>query len=380
MAVFQRGKVWYCSWYEKIGGELIQKKKALGEKKSDAVAYHGKIMAARKEGRLFDMKKEYTHTFDELLSKYEEAMQGQRYFKTKKYHLEVYRKCFSGMRLADITRYLLEKFKNERKALPVQSGVEKMKEGYMQRVKDAKPKRERSNASVNRELSTLRHIFSKAKEWEMMERSPFEKARALFLKENNKRLRFLSVEEADSLLSYCEGVVYWIVKTALSTGMRRGELLSLKWSDIRNGFIYLTQTKTDMPRQIPLNETLKEIFSSIPRHITSEYVFCNREGKPFSYVARSFNTALGKSGIRDFHFHDLRHTFASWLVMKGASLKEVQELLGHRDIEMTMRYSHLSEDHKKKAMQLLDGELKGQMNESKPKVSPGEICDAKKAV
>ena len=88
--------------------------------------------------------------------------------------------------------------------------------------------------------------------------------------------------------------------------------------------------------------------------MNSEYVFCDKDGKPFKDVSRSFNTALKKAGIKDFHFHDLRHTFASWLVMRGASIKEVQELLGHSDIDMTMRYAHLSEDHKKKAMQLLD--------------------------
>ena len=155
-----------------------------------------------------------------------------------------------------------------------------------------------------------------------------------------------------------------------------GEALGLKWPDIRNGFSYLTETKTDMPRQIPLNETLKRIFSAIPRNVNSDYVFCSGDGKPFKDVSRSFNTALKKAGIKDFHFHDLRHTFASWLVMRGASLKEVQELLGHRDIEMTMRYAHLSEDSKKKAMELLDSRPdKGVEKKSSPKTVPREVSD-----
>ena len=378
MAIFQRGGVWYVDYYD--GTKRV--KKAIGHTKTDATAYLGKIQGMKRENRLFDMKKDFLFIFDDLLEKYKEAMIGQKYFKTKKYHLEVYRGYFSGLRLADITPYMLEKFKNERKALPVQSGVEKMKESYKRRVETAKPKRERSNTSVNRELSTLRHIFNKAVEWEMMERSPFEKARGLFLKENNKRLRFLSSLEADSLLSRCEGVLYWIVRTALYAGMRKGELLSLKWADIRNGFIYLTKTKTDYAREIPLNETLKEIFSSIPRHISSEYVFCRSDGKPFTYISRSFNTALKRAGISGFHFHDLRHTFASWLVMQGASIKEVQELLGHRDIEMTMRYAHLSEDHKRKAMELLDSKNidKNHEKHHSPKTVPKELEGESQAV
>jgi integrase len=137
----------------------------------------------------------------------------------------------------------------------LKSGVEKMKKGCKQRVEAAKPRRERSNASVNRELSTLRHIFSKAVEWEMMEKSPFDKVKGLFLKENNKRLRFLSYEESDVLLYHCEGHLELIVDVALNSGMRKSEVLNLRWPEIRNGFIYLTETKTDMPRQIPLNET-----------------------------------------------------------------------------------------------------------------------------
>ncbi len=146
-----------------------------------------------------------------------------------------------------------------------------------------------------------------------------------------------------------------IVTVALNTGMRRSEVLSLKWSQIRNGFIYLIKTKTDEARQIPLNDTLRELFPSIPRHIKSDYVFCDKNGSPYKDVRRSFKTAVEKAGIQDFRFHDLRHTFASRLVMKGVSLKTVQELLGHKDIKMTMRYSHLAEDYKVQAVKALDG-------------------------
>ncbi len=127
----------------------------------------------------------------------------------------------------------------------------------------------------------------------------------------------------------------------------------LKWSQVRNGFIYLTKTKSDEARQIPLNDTLKELFKSLPRHISSEYVFCDKHGIPFKDVKRSFNTAVKKARIEDFHFHDLRHTFASRLAMAGVSLITIKELMGHRYMETTLRYAHLSPDHKKAAVERL---------------------------
>jgi integrase len=124
------------------------------------------------------------------------------------------------------------------------------------------------------------------------------------------------------------------VEVALLTGMRRSELLGLKWEQIRNGFIYLTETKGGKARQIPINDRL--------------------EGRRFYEVKRSFVSACRRAGIEDFRFHDLRHTFASRLVMKGASLKAVQELLGHADLKMTMRYAHLSHEHLRDSVNLLN--------------------------
>ena len=142
--------------------------------------------------------------------------------------------------------------------------------------------------------------------------------------------------------------------TALHTGARKSEVLNLRWRDIRNGQIYIRQSKSGKPREIPLNKTLIGLFNSLPRHIESEYVFYDTNGKPFADIKRSFNTALKRAKINDFHFHDLRHTTASWLVMRNASLKAVAEILGHTDIATTQRYAHLSEGYKKNAVELLD--------------------------
>ncbi len=358
MAIFQKGKTWYVDYYTGTGKDRKRIRESAGKKKTDAIARLGKIQAAKRENRLFDMKKEYNHTFDELLERYEETFKGQKTFKCKRCYFPVLRTFFSGKLLSEITSYDLEKFRNKRKATPVKSGIEKVPAG--RKVRDASPKlqRERSVADVNRILSTLRHMFSKAVEWEIMEKSPFSKVKSLFYKENNKRLRFLTEDEEERLLSCCKGYLKAIVITALNSGMRRGEILSLKWSQIRNGFIYLHKTKTNEGRQIPINDTLNSLFQSLPRHIKSDYVFCDKDGRPYKEVKRSFKTALQRACIEGFRLHDTRHTFASRLVMRGAGLKAVQELLGHKDIKMTLRYSHLSEDFKKDAVKLLDGDLK----------------------
>jgi integrase len=146
------------------------------------------------------------------------------------------------------------------------------------------------------------------------------------------------------------------VKIAIHTGMRRGEIFSLKWEQIRNGLIYLTETKSGKARQIPINNRAALVFRDLRQRnqLKSPYVFCGTDGKRLLGHLRSFKTACGKVGLEDFRFHDLRHTFASQLVMRGASLKAVQELLGHADLKMTMRYAHLSHEHLKDSVNLLN--------------------------
>lgn len=106
-----------------------------------------------------------------------------------------------------------------------------------------------------------------------------------------------------------------------------------------------------------MTDSLKALFRQLhsQRRLDTDYVFVNPDtGKRYTDLKRSFNSACRKAGIRDFHFHDLRHTFASHLVMSGADLKTVQELLGHKSLTMTLRYSHLSQAHKKEALKALE--------------------------
>ena len=218
-------------------------------------------------------------------------------------------------------------------------------------------------ATINRLLATIKHMFTKAVEWEMVEEDVLKRVRKVKqLKENNRRLRYLSVEECQALLEGCDAYLQPIVTVALNTGMRRGELMHLKWEniDLKHGFILLEQqdTKNGERREIPINATVRSALQGLPRRLDDGYIFSNPETKqPYKTLSSVFRRACKKARIQDFHFHDLRHTFASHLVMAGIDLATVKELLGHRDITMTLRYSHLSPSHKVSAVDILDGAL-----------------------
>lgn len=177
------------------------------------------------------------------------------------------------------------------------------------------------------------------------------------LKENNKRPRFLTEDEIKGLLDACLPHLRPVVECAVLTGMRRGEILSLKWDQVRNGFVYLEKTKTNEARQIPVSDALEVVFRDIRRKegLRFEQVF-TFQGKPIAdNIKHSFNSAVKKAKLVDFHFHDLRHTFASQVLLHGGTLKDVQELLGHKSLAMTLRYSHLTQESKRKAVNLLNG-------------------------
>ncbi|MFO8164527.1 MAG: site-specific integrase [Desulfatiglandales bacterium] len=313
------------------------------DKKKEAEAELGKRVSLIAEGRYLDVKKDYKTTLKELLEKYKENYKIQRSFQGgKDYYLKNFKEHFGEDTRLDNIRYVdLETYRNKLREKPTRHGTL------------------RATASVNREIACLRHVFSKAVEWEMMEQNPFTKGKALVAKANNKRFRYLTEDEIEKLLNNCvNDYTRDIVTTVINTGMRRQEVLGLKWDQVKkDGFIYLSKTKTDESRQIPVNDDLAALFKDIRKRnqLRSEYVFCDNKVRPFKQITKSFMASIRRAEIEDFRFHDLRHTFASHFVMRGGSLKELQEILGHKNITMTMRYAHLSQEHKKKAVNLLNG-------------------------
>jgi len=311
-------------------------------KRKDAEAELGKRVSLIAEGRYLDVKKDYTTTLGELITKYKENYRHQRGFQSSKaYCLEDFKDHFGAYtRLVNIRYVDFETYRNHLREKPTRHGTL------------------RAIGTVNREMSCIRHLFAKGMEWEMIEQNPFAKGKSLMVKVNNKRFRYLTEDEITRLLDNCvNNYTRDIVTTVINTGMRRQEVLGLKWEQIKGDFIYLSKTKTDEARQIPINDDLVELLKDIRKRnqLRSEYVFCDNRGKPFGQITKSFKASIKKIGIEDFRFHDLRHTFASHFVMRGGPLKDLQEILGHKTLTMTMRYAHLSQEHKKKAINLLNG-------------------------
>ena len=174
-------------------------------------------------------------------------------------------------------------------------------------------------------------------------------------REKNTRLRYLEEEEIKKLYDACAEHLKPIVIVALNTGMRKEEILNLRWEDLdfRSRIIYTLDTKNNKRREIAMNDIVYRTLLAIRKIPDSSWVFCKKNGERYGNVRKAFEGAKKRAGIVDFRFHDLRHTFASHLVMAGVDLKTVQELLGHKSFEMTLRYAHLSPDHKKVALDVL---------------------------
>ena len=222
--------------------------------------------------------------------------------------------------------------------------------------------RKTSPATFNRYRATLSMIFREAIRNGWTERNPARLIKAK--KENNARIRFLSDEEEKSLREILaedyQNRYLNEFEVALHTGMRLSELFSLEWAqtDLKAKRIHLLKTKNGSDRAIPLNSVAMAALER-QRQVSGqgERVFVTDDGKPYirKPIRRWFEETVSKAKIRDFTWHCLRHTFCSRLVMAGVPLKTVQELMGHKTIQMTARYAHLSPGHLQNAVELLSG-------------------------
>ena len=212
--------------------------------------------------------------------------------------------------------------------------------------------RGRSAATVNRYLAALSHVFTQcAGEWQWLRYHPMRGV-VQRLKEPPGRVRYLDRDEIEDFLAACRqssnSSLFPVVLIALSTGMRRGEILGLRWKDVslERRLIVLSKTKNRERRGIPITEQVLESLMSLQRYTHTDLLFPSSTVPPKPLDIRApFNRALTAAGIEEFRFHDLRHTCASYLAMNGASEREIAEVLGHKSLSMVKRYSHLSREH-----------------------------------
>ena len=224
-------------------------------------------------------------------------------------------------------------------------------------------------ATINRELAFLRSAINFANtHWEWDLKNPVV-GRMVF-NPNGERDRWLKPVEAKRLLKEAKtskaSHLHDFILLALNTGSRSGELMNLEWSrvDLSANEIYLEaiHTKSARPRVLPLNQEARQALIGRMKFRAEQspdapYVFVNRRGQRITSIKKSFRTACNRAGISDFRIHDLRHTFASWLVRKGVPLLDVSRVLGHSTIKMTERYAHL--EPRESAVRVLDSQDSG---------------------
>ncbi len=371
--IYKRGNIW---WIRYTGTDGRQKRERSGNKFQDAsllLAHRKNAVGKYKEP---EIKSIPNYLFPELAERYMDWIAGrQASAKVKGYIIGQLKEIFGALPLKRFDTAIVEQLQT-----------------------DLINKRYKASSN-NKVLNVLKAMVAKAVEWEMVEEAVLKRIRKVkSMRDEEKRLRYLSVEECPVLISACEPHLRPIVITALNTGMRRGEILGLKWTniDLRNGFILLDKTKTGERREIPVNNTLKRVLQGLPRRLDIPHVFFNQDTRnPYRDIKRAFATAKKRvetlkcpdcyhkkprlktkdeagscpncgaklaviKGIEDFHFHDLRHTFASHCIMAGVDITTLSKLLGHKSLKMTLRYAHLAPSHLVRAADILDKFLTGE--------------------
>ena len=198
-------------------------------------------------------------------------------------------------------------------------------------------------------------MLAKAVAWHLLDVHPARDVKPFSV--NNARVRWLAADELARLLAAAarDVAAAWLVPAitiAVHTGLRQAELLGLCWSNLvpDRTIATIRRTKNNEPKHIPLNAMVQATLAALP--VVGATVLAWPWGDPVSDTTlyAAFGRACRAAGISNFHWHDLRHTFASHLVMAGVDLRTVQELLGHKTLETTLRYSHLAPAHKATAV------------------------------
>lgn len=209
-------------------------------------------------------------------------------------------------------------------------------------------KKDRAAGTINRYLATLRSVLRLAEREHMLGKCP----RIRLLPEPQKRVRWLTKDEAQRLLAALPAHLQPPAQFALATGLRQGNVFGLEWNQVdlqrQVAWIYSDQAKGKRDFAVPLNpDAISALRQQIGQHETRVFTYA---GKPMRRPDQeTWRRACDAAGIADFRWHDLRHTWASWHVMAGTSLQELMELGGWRDMKMVLRYAHLSGEHLRRA-------------------------------
>ena len=321
------------------------------KRKTDAQRWIQDTESAIRDGRYFKKSESRRHTVEELIDRFIEVElpQKPKMFKEYRGQLTWWKEQIGHILLSDLSSPVIVQCREQLSKTITNRG------GFM------------SNARVNRYLAGLSSAITTAvNEWHWIEDNPVKKIKRL--KEPKERVRFLDENERKKLLTACRESknkdLYLAVVLSLSTGARRMEIWSLKWSDVNleEGILIFEKTKNDQRRSVPISGHALDLLKkkNKKRFLASPLIFPSSvdPSKPFDF-RRPFMMALKSSQIKHLRWHDLRHTAASYMVQSGVSLKIVGEILGHRDLSVTQRYAHLSPEHLRESISIIDKKLFG---------------------
>jgi site-specific recombinase XerD len=259
-------------------------------------------------------------------------------------------------------RGILDNFKSFLVTRAYINKISQLDPKFFEDYKHFRKSEEAEDKTVNIELQMLRGMFNLARKWGYSSENPTEGV-SFFRITKKQEPRFLSKEECEKLLKNCGEELYPIFFTFLNTGMRRGELLNLEWRDIDFGRKRIKivakeewEPKTS-ERYIPMNDSLFKVLKQHREQSKGSLVFTDSNGNKIqkNELRKELMWITKESGFPDVtKLHSLRHTFASHLVMSGVDLSTVKKLMGHSDIETTMIYSHLADEHVDKAVEKLE--------------------------
>jgi len=331
MAVYKKNDRWYIDYYLPNGNrkrEVVtipgvdpaqinreDAKKALSIRKAEMAQGKFDIFQTKKPIPLKQLCSEYLT---------QHSKENKRSWKRDEVTINHFLQLFGDKNIRQLSSFLITGYRNDRSKKVCKS-------------------------TVNRELDTIRNMFNKAVEWCYIEKSPYTGVEKY--KVNNTNLRILSSEEFKSVIQVSSETLKPILLMAVNTGMRISEILNLLWNDVNldKGYILIRDSKNYESRYIPIHQELKKVLVNLKEKSETEYVFGGRKS-----IRKQWQKALKLSGIEHCRFHDLRHTFASNLVMAGVDLVTVSQLMGHKDLSMTKRYAHPTPEHKKRAIESLN--------------------------
>lgn len=337
----------YCISYVDAQGRRRQSKTAACTL-TQARTIRAQIMQEAEKARVLGYTPPSEATFEEYSARYLQHQKARltvaAYLRTRGIVEKHLRAAFGGVRLAEIRRVDVQRYITARSAA-VQA------------------------ASVTKELNVLKHMLALAVEQELV---PVNYAHGVKPpKAPAGRVRYLQPTEVQGLLAVCPAWLRPIVLLLLATGMRRGELLALRWLDVdrAGGRLLLPQTKNGDGRTVWLNALALAVIGRVPRGKdarSTDRVFPPTEQNSPQNISLAFLRACRRAKIADFRLHDLRHTCASWMRMRGADIHTVALQLGHKDLRMAARYQHLAPAYLQAAVQGLDGVFKPELADGEP--------------